>query len=519
MNNGINRIADEVLTSTCIYDAVSNEPFQGYVAIKGNSIIEVGKGEVPEKYNDPSIVKNYGNGTICPGFGDTHTFFTGYIIDNLGINLSKIKDITELNKILKKELQSTFNKKVLFGNHLSPELAGRYATEKMLNELSSVVPIVLFVQGHGTCAMNRIARDKFEFCPEKCYSEALYKIMGIYLTDRSFVDKQLKDYMRMLNSRGVTSVKEMGFDDYYGFTDVLKDFDDKGDLTVRISFMSQPVGEPANIDFGKRMKKLFNSEFVRFSGFNQMTDGLILDKKGHLVDPYEGTDTVCEKDIDYETIEKEVLLADENDFRFTLHSEGDGAFRKILDILDKCKKNEDGTLKNRHGITDLELTMPEDEQRMAGLGAFGEIYAQVYELDTYEGYLQSYEKVIGERQARYLNYRSLVNHGVRLCGATDLPLLLPSIPESIYYGCANYCRDKKKRINPENGLSISEMLDAWTINSQYAMEREDILGTLEEGKRADIVIFDADLFNTPIEKILKVNVKRTLVNGKEVFSS
>lgn len=132
--------------------------------------------------------------------------------------------------------------------------------------------------------------------------------------------------------------------------------------------------------------------------------------------------------------------------------------------------------------------------------------------------MEAYKEAVGKRQERYLNYRSLKDHGVRLCGATDLPLLIPSIPESIYYGCANYGMDRQKRINPENGLTIAEMLDAWTINSQYAMRREDILGTLEAGKRADIVIFTGDLFRTPVEDILEIEVERTMVNGQEVYN-
>lgn len=512
-----NRIADEVLVSTGIYDSVSKEPYAGYVVIKGDSILEVGRGQVPDKYRKPSIpVHDYGDATICAGFGDTHTFFTGCIIDNLGIDLTGIEDLEQLEVVVRKELSAKKGKAV-FGNHLSPALAGQSQTEECLNAWSPDVPVVLFIPGHGTCAMNRKAREEYGFSPEACYAEALYKIMGIYLNDRDFVDDQLVEYMHMLNARGVTSVKEMGFDDFYGFTNVLKEFDDQKKLTLRISFMSQPVGAPANIAYGKKMREKFQSEFVRFSGYNQMTDGLILAKQGHLAEPYEGTATVCEKKIDYDTIEKEVLSADENGFRFTLHSEGDGAFRKILDIYEKCRRNEDGSLLNRHGITDLELTMPEDEARMAALHAFGEIYAQVYALDTYEGYVEAYKKVIGKRQARYLNYRSLAEHGVRLCGATDLPLLFPSIPESIYYGCANYGMDRQERINPENGLTVSEMLDAWTINSQYAMQREDILGTLEAGKRADIVIFTGDLFHTPVEDILEIEVERTLVNGQEVY--
>lgn len=514
----MHEIADEVLISTGIYDSISKEPYAGYVVIKGDSILEVGKGEVPLKYRNSSIpFHDYGDATICAGFGDTHTFFTGFIIDNLGIDLTGIEDLNQLCDIVRKALMAE-GVKAVFGNHLSPELAGQSQTQECLNEWSPDVPVILFVPGHGTCAMNQKAREEYGFTPQTCYSEALYKIMGIYLNDRNFVDDQLVSYMHMLNSRGVTSVKEMGFDDFYGFTDVLKEFDDQKKLTLRISFMSQPVGAPANIAYGKQMREKFKSEFVSFSGYNQMTDGLILARQGHLVEPYEGTSTVCEKKIDYDTIEKEVLLADENGFRFTLHSEGDGAFRKILDIYEKCRRNEDGSLQNRHGITDLELTTPEDEERMATLNAFGEIYAQVYALDTYEGYVESYKEVVGKRQERYLNYRSLVDHGVRLCGATDLPLLIPSIPESIYYGCANYGMDKNKRINPENGLTIAEMLNAWTINSQYAMQREDILGTLEAGKRADIVIFTGDLFHTPVEDILEVEVERTIVNGQEVYN-
>lgn len=506
---------NEIIASECIYDSISKEPYLGFVVIKDGCIQSVGKGKVPDSYYKSDFkITDYGNVTICAGFGDTHTFFTGFIIDNLGVNLSDVITVDELKKILVNEQK--LQKEVIFGNHLSMSLVENHETTELLDEIGKEQPIVLFALGHGTCALNQKAREEFGFDPDHCHSEALYKIMKIYLNDREFVNEQLVSYMSMLNSRGVTSVKEMGFDDFYGFTDVLKEFDEANKLTLRISFMSQPVGDRVNIEYGKKMRELFQSEYLRFSGFNQMTDGLILKKEGHLMEPYENFDSVCEKVIDYKAIEEDVLKADKEGFRFTLHSEGDGAFHKILDIYEKCEK-ENGVLKNRHGITDLELTMPDDEKRMARLGVFGEIYAQVYSIDTYEGYVDGYKNVIGNRQKRYLNYRSLVDNGVRLCGATDLPMVITSIPESIYYGCANYGMDKDKQINPENAITISEMLDAWTINSQFAMEREDVLGSLEAGKRADIVIFDGNLFQTQMDQVLSINVQRTLVNGREVY--
>ena len=405
----------------------------------------------------------------------------------------------------------------MFGNHLEKKFVKNEAAEKMLERVMPDKAVVLFTEGHATCLMNKKAKEEFRFDEDHCYSEAIYKIMPLYLNDRFFIEKELISYMKLLNSRGITSVKEMGFDDFYGFTDVLEEMELNHELTLRIAFMSQPVGAEPNIKYAKDMEQKFKGDYVRFSGFNQMTDGLILKKEGHLLEPYEGTTITCKKEIDYEKLEKQVLEADENGIRYTLHSEGDGAFHEILNIYEKCRK-KNGKLENRHGITDLELTDPEDEKRMAALGVFGEIYAQVYALDTSEGYVNAYEKVIGERQKRYLNYRSLIKNGVRLCGATDLPLLIPSIPESIYYGCANYGSDHNKRINPENGLTVQEMLDAWTINSQYAMEREKEFGSIEMGKKADLVIFDRNIFKTPMEEMLLVQVEKTMVNGKIVYT-
>ncbi len=278
--------ADEILTSECIYDSVSGRPYKGYVAIKNGVIVDVGKGEVPDELTGAETrVSDYGSGTICAGLGDTHTFFTGYVIDALGRDLSEVKKLEELRRILIDELSISERKDVIFGNHLCPELAADIRTERMLDNESKEIPVIFFAPGHGSCAMNKAAKVRFGFNSRNCYSEAMHKIMPIYLSDREFIVPQFKKYMSLLNSRGVTSVKEMGFDDFYGFTDVLRELEKAGGMTVRVSFMSQPVGMPMDLDYGRRMKKQFDSEFVRFSGYNQMTDGLILKKQGHLLAP------------------------------------------------------------------------------------------------------------------------------------------------------------------------------------------------------------------------------------------
>jgi predicted amidohydrolase YtcJ len=66
---------------------------------------------------------------------------------------------------------------------------------------------------------------------------------------------------------------------------------------------------------------------------------------------------------------------------------------------------------------------------------------------------------------------------------------------------------------PSEKLSMYEVLRSYTYGSAYSAGREDQLGTLEEGKLADIIIMDQNLFNIPSEKIRKTKVLLTMMDG------
>ena len=130
--------------------------------------------------------------------------------------------------------------------------------------------------------------------------------------------------MKFLNSRGITAIKEMGFDDFYGFTDILKELEESSDLSLRVNFMSQPVSEKMNIDYAKKMSALFTGDAIRFSGFNKMTDGSISEMKGDLKQPYTNNSEITNiEKIDWNEIERDLKIADNHGFRFSLHAQGD----------------------------------------------------------------------------------------------------------------------------------------------------------------------------------------------------
>ena len=501
-----------ILKSSCIFTAVSDSPISGYVVIRGQNIVKVGEGEPDAAWleNDARVF-DCKDQTICPGFADTHTFFTGYILDHLGVDLAGAVKAEDVIALLGQD--DNGQKEILFGHDLPKAFARDCRLQELVEEISR--PVILFTPGHATFVKNRAA-VKYRVTPEETFSEALLGIMPVYLGDRDFTGRELTQYMHMLNARGITSVKEMTFDQSNGLKELLADFEEKGKLTLRIAFMSQPVEREADIAYGEAMAERFHSDFLHFSGFNQMTDGLIVCGEGDLLEPYEGSGITCGKEIDYENLERQVLEADQKGLRFTLHSEGDGAFHRILAIYDKCRKDENGKLLCRHGITDLELTTPADRKKMADLGVYGEAYVQMLMTDSASNWKQDVTEKIGSRFSEYLNLRALQDAGVTLAAATDLPFMIPDIPESIYHGCLNYAKDHTEKVNPQNALTLPEMLRAWTIGAQYALGKEDILGTLEEGKLADIIVFDRNLFSLKEEAILDAKVTMTIVNGKIV---
>jgi predicted amidohydrolase YtcJ len=129
------------------------------------------------------------------------------------------------------------------------------------------------------------------------------------------------------------------------------------------------------------------------------------------------------------------------------------------------------------------------------------------------------EKIGLERGKYYWNRRRMADCGVALSCGTDLPLMIPDIPESIYHGCYGLFPEGGEPFNKENNLTIEEMLTAWTKGGQYNLYYENFLGTLEEGKLADIAVLDNDIFSVDIDKLRDVKVCLTIVNGKIVYST
>jgi len=507
-----------LLKSNSIFTSTGSAPFAGYVAISDGKIAAVGQGCAPETLiGEETKIYDLGDRTVSAGYIDAHSFFTGYSLGYVGVDLSSAKSCEEIVAMTKAYAETIPATKPLLGRGWDETTIHPEGT-KALDEAFGDRPVVLIAACGETCWMNQAAIDTYQFTPDRCWSEAYWRMLRAVMQDHEYIVPRFKEYMKMMNSFGVTSSKEMGFDDYYGFTEILEQLDKAGEMTLRVSFMSQPVGFPMNLEYGKAMRDKFHSDFVRFSGYNQMTDGSISQLCGEMKRPYLCADTLCAQDIDWALLESDTLAVDAEGFRFSLHAQGDGAIGKVLDIYEKCKRDENGKVVNRHCITDLECSDPADLERMGKLGVIAEVYPQIQSIADRAGKIAMIEEKIGmERGQYYWNRRKMIDSGVSVCCATDLPLVFDNIPVSAYHAVGGYFPEGGEPFNPQNMITREELLTAWTKGGSYTLYCEDTLGTLEVGKKADIAVLSGDFFNEPMETIRDLAVCLTLVDGKVVF--
>ena len=73
--------------------------------------------------------------------------------------------------------------------------------------------------------------------------------------------------------------------------------------------------------------------------------------------------------------------------------------------------------------------------------------------------------------------------------------------------------------NPEQSVSREEALKMYTINNAYASFEEDLKGSIEKGKLADLVVLSQDILTCHEDSIRVIRPLLTVVNGETVFDN
>ena len=95
----------------------------------------------------------------------------------------------------------------------------------------------------------------------------------------------------------------------------------------------------------------------------------------------------------------------------------------------------------------------------------------------------------------------------------------PPYPASRRFDLQRLRRVLRRRFGrqPQNTVSVAELLRAWTAGGSYDLVRENDFGTLEAGKLADICVLDRDVFAVDPKDARDIQVSLTLSDGRVVY--
>lgn len=270
-------------------------------------------------------------------------------------------------------------------------------------------------------------------------------------------------------------------------------------------------------------------EKARTAGFDVrsvkiMQDGICENCTAALIEPYTGVHPATSGDsvIDPENLAEITVALDAAGLSVHFHGVGDRAVRECLDAVARARKSNG--VGQRHQIAHLDVVDPSDVPRFAELGVTANLQPLWARND--QEILQRKYPLIGEDRAQWhFPFGSLHRAEAHLAMGSDWPVTSPDPLWGLHTACTRtapaadvHARNPESKVpaQPDERLNVEVAIRAYTLGSAEASGVASLTGSLEPGKRADLV-----LLSGPIEHAKsfdELRVSRTVVAGETVYT-
>jgi predicted amidohydrolase YtcJ len=199
-------------------------------------------------------------------------------------------------------------------------------------------------------------------------------------------------------------------------------------------------------------------------------------------------------------------------WQMACHVQGDAGVDTILDVYEEALKRhprDDHRLRLEH----VGAIRPEQLQRAADLGVTCSIFVdQIH----YWGDVIVDGLFGEERGSRWMPAGSAVATGMRISLHNDPPVT-PEEPLRNISVAATRTAPSGRVLAPSERLTVEQAIRAQTIDAAYQLFADDVIGSLEVGKYADLVVLSADPRTVPPEQIADLDVLSTFLAGRQVY--
>ena len=317
--------------------------------------------------------------------------------------------------------------------------------------------------------------------------------------------------MNRLASYGLTAVHDAGVSSQT--IAAYKQLAEEGPLPIRVNVMLA-ASDPLFLDRLEEGYFRSDDDTLTINSVKIVGDGALGSRGAALIEDY-SDDSGNRGLLRYndERLEYLMRVAMNGGFQVNTHAIGDNANMKVLDNYERLISETDSR-NLRHRIEHAQILRYEDILRFAQLGVIPSMQATHATSDK-----NMAQDRIGEVriQGAYA-WRKLMQADTLIANGSDFPV---ESPDPFWGLHASVTRQDQSNEPPggwlpDERMSLEEAFASFTVNAAFAGHQENLLGTLEAGKKADFIIIDRDIFKIPENELWQTQALETWVNGEKI---
>lgn len=547
--------ADYVFTNAKVYTVSEQQPWAEAVAVDGNQIVYVGDdaGAVEFVNGDTQEIDLEGR-LVLPGFIESHIHLALGGATTSGIILTMDDSIEEVVQKVKDYAEEHPDKECIFGASYNAFLFDSQGPNKaLLDEVVSDRPVFLMDHTLHAVWVNSKALEMGGITDETENPPG-----GEYVRDQdgraTGAVKGGPAYIRVLNATRAITAETMAaalpavVDDLsaYGFTSVIDmgapiatdaayeslfNMSRDGELPLRVSvtyYVNTPALAANAVEKLDGYAKKYKTDTLWFDTLKVSGDSVIENQKAAMLEPYLSTGDTGALYFDRYALGKMVLGAAEKGYHSTVHTIGDAAVRTALQVAGDLRKA--GYTRTLFSTTHSQMVHPDDRQMYIDHN----VTAQA--TGNWAVYQASYIEHIGQERndTRQFPFRFWADNGVNIALGADWPATPGGFEHGVHpfnnIFAAMHRRAPAgletvlgqvpgKTLGPEDQvLTLAEAVEGYTLGGARMLGIEDQVGSIEVGKKADMVLLSQNLFEIDPDDIPQTEVLATMFDGRIVYS-
>jgi len=532
-------LENKVIFGGSIITMNDNQPIVQAVGIEGEKISAVGNLEdVKNKMGDKYNLIDLDGKTLLPGFIDSHMHAVGNLFYYFNLNLSKVKSLSELKDLLRNTAKDREKGEYILGLDLDEY--------KFSDPDERVLPTRWDLD--QACPHNPVFLMRHEFHIGVANTKAL-ELAGIDFNTEAPEGGEIQKKDGQLTGILIESATKLVFSKYSfpktevimeaaskAFTDLGKkgitsihtilELDRKGGVSG-LGGVAIPLLEkikdliPQNvysIIYTARPKRLIKLKTppldegkedgkFKIGALKIWADGAFGSSTAYMYEPFlDQPNNSGFLVIDEDEMYKRMKEAHNLGFQIAIHAIGDRGNRIVVDLYKKLLK-EYPRDNHRHRIEHASMLTDDIIRDIKELGLIASCQPPFIISDC--SFLEA--RVGKERFEHVYPFKSIIDAGIILAAGSDSPV---EDPDPILGLHAMVTREG---YGPQECVSINDALKTYTINGAYAAFEEDVKGSIEVGKLADLVILNRNPLEISKDEIRNLEVVETIIRGKTVY--